>query len=283
MENTLQRLSNLGLPKWPQMVVWGSPVTEDQAKDILFRTDTFFANMLEEWTTTRPWAIWARTLLGAEQVNAALAFPDLTEASTMEDRVYAAALREARHTVQQAFRDQYHLVRTKYVRNNFACSNFVYGPHGWCHPDGRIHGFDNVGSDPCAERIYQDWVTIAEAFPFLELKATLMNAEQGETESWRGIPKEPVVTFTVQNGTVGVSFEPELPEGISQRDLAAALTVPTSDIGTRTAAARKGAVPDSWIANKADEMRAFLLAKLREALKNVPAGPSTLNREACSE
>ena len=35
-------LFNKGLPKWPAIVVKGKPVTEDQAKEIIIRTDSFY-------------------------------------------------------------------------------------------------------------------------------------------------------------------------------------------------------------------------------------------------
>jgi hypothetical protein len=35
-------LLDRGLPKWPQMRVEGVPVTLEQAKEIIRRTDTFF-------------------------------------------------------------------------------------------------------------------------------------------------------------------------------------------------------------------------------------------------
>ena len=37
-------LLNLGLPKWPQMMVTGKHVTLEQAKEIIFRTDPFLVD-----------------------------------------------------------------------------------------------------------------------------------------------------------------------------------------------------------------------------------------------
>ena len=34
-----------GLPKWPQMRIIGEPVSEELAKEIIIRTDTFFDSM----------------------------------------------------------------------------------------------------------------------------------------------------------------------------------------------------------------------------------------------
>jgi hypothetical protein len=37
-------LSSGSLPKWPQMIVTGKPVTVENAKDIIFRTDSFLTS-----------------------------------------------------------------------------------------------------------------------------------------------------------------------------------------------------------------------------------------------
>ncbi len=38
---------NIALPKWPQMIVTGKPVTIHQAKDIILRTDSFLTDSYE--------------------------------------------------------------------------------------------------------------------------------------------------------------------------------------------------------------------------------------------
>lgn len=40
----MSELLNLGLPKWPQMIVTGQSVTVDQAKNIILRTDSFLTD-----------------------------------------------------------------------------------------------------------------------------------------------------------------------------------------------------------------------------------------------
>ena len=34
-----EELLDVGLPKWPQMIVWGESITTEQAYDIIMRTD----------------------------------------------------------------------------------------------------------------------------------------------------------------------------------------------------------------------------------------------------
>jgi hypothetical protein len=38
-------MNDIILTKWPQMIVWGDPVTIDQAKNIILRTDSFITSM----------------------------------------------------------------------------------------------------------------------------------------------------------------------------------------------------------------------------------------------
>lgn len=42
--SVISALSAGSLPKWPQMIVTGKPVTIDQAKEIIFRTDSFLTS-----------------------------------------------------------------------------------------------------------------------------------------------------------------------------------------------------------------------------------------------
>ena len=87
-------------------------------------------------------------------------------------------------------------IETEYVWNNWVSSCFIGGPHGWCHPDGTIGYSTNVGKWPEVSDVYDDWTKLAEAFPFLEVEATLMSGEDCE------IFTEPVVSMLIRNGTV---------------------------------------------------------------------------------
>lgn len=39
---TKEQAFEIGLPKWPQCVIFGNPVTKEQALEIIRRTDNFF-------------------------------------------------------------------------------------------------------------------------------------------------------------------------------------------------------------------------------------------------
>jgi hypothetical protein len=86
---------------------------------------------------------------------------------------------------------------TEYVQNSWISTSFIGGPHGWCWPDGRIAYVDNVGKWPSVEAVLRDWSTLAEAFPFLDLAATLINGECCEDTV-------PIVTILVKGGVTSV-------------------------------------------------------------------------------
>jgi len=97
---------------------------------------------------------------------------------------------------RELWEEKWQRVKTTYVFNDWISSCFVGGPHGWCHPDGKISFADNVGKWPAAEEVYNDWVLLSKEFPFLEAEVTLMDSEAGELNI------KPVVSMLIRNGTV---------------------------------------------------------------------------------
>lgn len=177
-------LLNLGLPKWPQMYTTGVPVTIDQAKDIIRRTDRFLVN----GSGGNDYA-WDRRL--AERLR----MPHFMD----WNRDRSKPIDWARlHLETEAWRARFGSILTEYVHNDWISCSFIGGPHGWCSPSGRIAFSDNVGKWPSVRDVLTDWTLIAEAFPYLDLAATLMSGEGCED----GI--QPVVTILVRNGVASV-------------------------------------------------------------------------------
>lgn len=210
---------NVSLPKWPQMIVRGERVTVEQAKEIIFRTDSFVNGGYASGNNHR-WVANARSILGFD---------------IFDDRSYFDANPKydwrSMWEVQRLVREELQVLETEYVHNTWASSSFIYGPYGWCHPDGTIAYWDNVGKWPNAEEIYGEWVAIAEAFPFLSITITLMSGERCEEDT------EPVITFEVKNGVVEIADKPYviIPE-----------TKERGFISMRHDGAEQG-LPDSWI------------------------------------
>jgi len=126
----MSELMSRGLPKWPQHYVTGVPVTVEQAKEIIRRTDTFFEGG-GYGGNNHKFNRRIRTLLGMP--------PDfMDEPKKQETPEETAAYWVRRDQMHQAFRERWRPVSTEYVHNSWVSCAFIGGPHGWCHPDGQI-------------------------------------------------------------------------------------------------------------------------------------------------
>lgn len=184
-----------GLPKWPQLKLTGVPVTEAQAKDIIARTDSFITS-ISSWCggNNRAWNDWALNALGFSEL---LVFSTRFIGSENLIKGFAPAYYE----ILDEVRKELGFVQTQYVGNHWLSSAFIYGPYGWCSPQGTLAFVDNVGKWPNVEDIFNDLELIAEAFPYVTLTATLMNGEGSEDETF------PIITFVVKDGKVVMTDE----------------------------------------------------------------------------
>jgi hypothetical protein len=182
-ETPMSDLLDRQLPKWPQMRVSGCPVTIDQAKEIIRRTDRFFTHGCggHDKAFNRDLAI----RIGMPYHYDLIDYADLT-LPQIEDL-------EAR---QAAWIDAWGGIETICVPSDWISTSSFYGPSGWCAPDGRIHHANDIGRRPSISDVRDDWAKIAAAFPFLDLVATLMDREGCEAG---GIP---VATMLVRRGHV---------------------------------------------------------------------------------
>jgi hypothetical protein len=175
---TLDLLS-VGLPKWPQMVATGSPVTVEQAKEIIRRTDRFFESPEYAGNNEHHRA----RLMKLFGIPTAARDADTDTRIKVYDR-------------QRRWRDRWDYVGTAYVHNDWIACSYIGGPYGWCHLDGTIGFAENVGKWPSVDSIQHDWQVLLDAFPFLNIGVTLMDREQCE-EGGR-----PLVSMAVGNGQV---------------------------------------------------------------------------------
>lgn len=167
------------LPKWPQMLVTGVPVTKKQALEIIRRTDTFFTCGYDG--NNNDWNKTVRVMVGLPK-----------EEWWRVKNEDAAKFDKKRRD----WKKKWGCVYTDYVHNSWVSCAFIFGAHGWCHPDGTIGFVDNVGKWPTVEEVYNDWCLLARTFKFLKVAVTLMDGEQGEDE------KKPVVSMVIEKGKV---------------------------------------------------------------------------------
>lgn len=209
-------LTTITLPKWPQMIVTGRNVSEEQAKDIIFRTDYFLTDSYK--------------YAGGNEHSFNKSYRKDSKLDTLSD--YQNRL----------LRTSINFVHAQYVINDWASSAFINGPHGWCSPTGEILFLDNVGKWPTVKAILYDWTLIAEAFPYLELYATIMNNESMSAPS-------PLVNIRVINGNATLE-QPDLTvHGNLQSRTHSPLSFLTGELG----------LPSSWYDEFASKIRQIIL------------------------
>lgn len=173
-------LLDRGLPKHPQMLVTGSPVTKEQALEIIRRTDSFF---------DFPHGNDREYVRAATEIIRFPKQPDMDHENfpTEWPKYWDATIK---------WKQDWGYINTQFVNNDWLSSMYICGPHGWCHPDGTIGFAYSIGKHPGIKAVRDDWQLIANAFPFLELEVTLMNKEPGEEDIL------PVVSMLIRNGQV---------------------------------------------------------------------------------
>lgn len=189
---------NIGLPKWPGMVVRGTPVTVEQAKDIIRRTDSAFLR-----------GIRGNNHAFNKEIVRRLRMPPVLAWDV--ERLQSGSLMDEFER-RDDWQTKWECLPLTYVSNAWIACSYIGGPHGWCHPNGTIAYDSNVGKWPSVEAVLNDWALLASAFPFLDLTATLMDRELCE----EGI--RPLVTITVQGGKA-TAGEPVVPPNIQRQDV----------------------------------------------------------------
>lgn len=169
--------------KWPQMIVTGTPVTMEQAKDIIRRTDDFFVDFSKyAGGNNHNWNEWAGSVLHKHHFD-----NSGSKWKTKQQELYKA---------EEEFKTHWGHVYTEYVNNTWASCAFIGGPHGWCHPDGRMVFTDNVGKWPSFEEVVDDWKKLLEAFPYINVGVTLFNGESSEQQA------EPICSLKVGDNKI---------------------------------------------------------------------------------
>ena len=196
---TENALLGVELPKWPKMYVTGKPVSVEQAKEIIRRTDTFFTHGYGG--NNREYDRWVRQTVGMApgyHDRPYEKFPGEDAPQAEKDAFFAKrkAEADADRVIYEAFQRRWRPLRTTYVHNSWVSNAFIGGPHGWCHPDGEIGFVDNVGKWPSVKAVYEDWQALAKAFPFITVGVTLFSGESTEDGA------SPLVSLAVHDGHV---------------------------------------------------------------------------------
>ena len=188
-----QDFFNLDLPKWPGLLVVGKTVTREQAMEIIIRTDSL-------WFTSNDYE-FSRELnnylydvnidkSGYDKENDAIADKLGLDRNNSWNSIW---------NYKESKMAEVGQISLNYLDNDRIISSWIGGPKGWCNWSGRILADNfNIGKWPSVQDVYNDWVNIAKAFPFLDLKAQLLSTEIGDMDN----EPEVVVQFNVKDGKV---------------------------------------------------------------------------------
>lgn len=242
------KLENMGLPKWPQMFVWGDSVTEEQAKSIIFRTDQYVAvniSMFSGNARMDEYDKWVMTALGYDKVieQQSPFWPFITE-------------------IESEINKELQFIENEFVHNSWISSASINGPYGWCHPSGEIWYSDTIGSYPGADTVYDEWSKLAKAFPFIKLTVTLMSEGSINPD---GVP---VISFKVAEGMVQVLGAPIMPPDNLRRKRPGVLQAIEN---CRVTGYRNG-ISDAWIEEfgvKTREIIARIEPRIRERFQQL--------------
>ena len=178
--------------KWPAILITGEKVTEDQAMDIIIRTDEAVVNpsMFTFGNNHDFGKHWA----------------ELTNVNYDVD--------SSKHTRLEKI----NFVDLYYLRNILFGSSWVGGSQSWIWEDGSIFKFSNIGKWPSTEDVFDELKRIAQAFPYLKLKVTLFDEEVQSDFYFKGqklgdadyeaVLDKALCSFTVENGEVTYHDEP---------------------------------------------------------------------------
>ena len=178
--------------KWPAMLITGEKVTEEQAMDIIIRTDEAVVN------------------------------PNMyTFGNNQDFGKQWAKLIDVRYDYDESVYSRLeciNFVSLEYLYNHLLGSCWIGGSHSWIWEDGSIFRFSNIGKWPSTKKVFDELKRIAQAFPYLKLKATLfdeevmfdfyINGQKIADAAYEDVLDKALCSFTVENGEVVYHDEP---------------------------------------------------------------------------
>lgn len=159
--------------KYVKMLVTGEKVTIAQAKEIIRRTDMFFLSSSDYYSgNNEEFSDKWKELSGKLKHN------------------------ETNEKIDSKFDRLWGSLYLNYCYNDWASSSYIYGPCGWCNPNGSIFFSDNIGKWPTVDSVAQEWKILLTEFPFLKVNVTLYGNAQHYTRI------NPIVSMTVGNNKI---------------------------------------------------------------------------------
>lgn len=175
-------------PKFCHLLIKGDNVLVDQAKEIILRTDRFLTSITCIVSDER-FACNYRAMSGLASLSKRSGFFSRHDTVSHD------------WDAEKALKAKLGVVSLNCVISDMASSCYALGPQGFCQPDGRIVFSDNIGKYPSVKDLYEDFVALAQAFPFLTLRASLFLNDVADSEQDFG------VGFLVSKGEVRIVLD----------------------------------------------------------------------------
>ena len=158
--NKINELYSMSLPKWPEMRVEGKSISEDQAAEIILRTDHTSRHVSlndKEWQST---------------IVKTLKMPKINDGCyKLEDNEYQKEVKKYNKKLDKYLSKIKYIQDIEYIRPDRIGSVYVGGSHGFVDWTGTIGTCGhNIGKSPSIQNIHYDWKVISREFPSLVLR-----------------------------------------------------------------------------------------------------------------
>lgn len=153
--------------KWPQCIISGDKVTEEQALDIIKRTDDFYVYPIGNNR------VFIKMAMEALKIPQETPIKDTDTAEEINKKFETDINNKEKYFKKNKIIAQ----SISYLKNSYISSCFIAGYCGWVHTDGTIGYSFNIGKWPTAKEIVDDLFLFGENFPYLKMFVTIMDNE----------------------------------------------------------------------------------------------------------
>ena len=184
------------LPKHPLIAIVGRPVSEDAAREIIRRTDSFFAKQERRRGhlayTPNNGIMWTACTARCKRCRDDLMWArHVAETAKMPDR---RSRRRQDVDMLTAWRQANGVFECLELTNSWVSASDV--PGGWCPPDGSMQSIMSGFRWPRGDVLLNDASRIAEQFPHIKFTATVLDT------AWYPINPTAVWEVHVDDGAV---------------------------------------------------------------------------------
>lgn len=177
--NPVQRIIDSIRPevttKWPGLLIWGEPVSEEYALEVIRRTD--YSHMHNVTTNDNEFENEFQWLVFGAVRN----YADFNTNPVSRDAYWSA--------VDSAY-NALGALELDHLAQEWIATCYVGGNNGWMHPDGKILNFKNFGKWPSVDEIQQELDMIVRAFPDLCMNLAWWDKEYSQVidNNWTDEP-----------------------------------------------------------------------------------------------